>query len=156
MFLETTYNSTTTEVDNVLVENFNGDRDEYDEFMEGRGFGEGAAKTFLPEHWRDAYRAASKQDWGEFSDDEKLKWTQIPAYLVEYYALKKGGKALWRKLSGYGKSTKKSTKHTILTKKLNSLKNLKSFITSNEIDNISLVKKILEICSSPFSPLKVQ
>jgi len=82
------------DIADMLVENFDIEREDVTGWMK--------AETFIPEHWRDGYRAARNQDLSEFSDDEdwnyKQHWAQIPALAAEAFIIGKGGMKLWSKV----------------------------------------------------------
>lgn len=88
------------DIGDVLVENFDVDREDYDDWVDEIVSKPGEA--FIPEHWRDAYRAFNEGDMDEFTNDEEWKWTQVPAYIVEFWLFKKFGKAGAKKLFGKG------------------------------------------------------
>jgi hypothetical protein len=88
------------DIGDILVENFDIDRDDYDDWVDDITSKPGEA--FIPEHWRDAYRAFNTGEMDEFTNDEEWKWTQVPAYIVEFWLFKKFGKKGAQKLFGKG------------------------------------------------------
>jgi len=87
------------DIGDILVENFDVDRDDWEDWVEETK--SDPLKAFIPEHWRDSYRAFTTGNLDEFTEDEDFKWTQTPAYMIEAWMFlrygRKGLSKLWGK-----------------------------------------------------------
>jgi len=82
------------DIGDILVENFDVDRDWWDSFA--------TTKQFIPEHWRDGWKSITTGEEFNLTPDEEVEYGQIPAYLIEAALLWKMGKGGFKKLYGVG------------------------------------------------------